>query len=58
VQQVQVSALRPEGLDLNLRLLGTRQIFTEFISLGRDLQPVNFQPGQALSDQLHYRWTR
>lgn len=58
VQQVQVSALRPEGLDLNLRLLGTRQILTEFISLGRDLQPVDFQPGQPVGDQLHYRWTR
>jgi uncharacterized protein len=58
VQQVQVSALRPQGLDLNLRLLGTRQILTEFISLGRDLQPVNFQPGQPVNGQLHYRWTR
>lgn len=58
VQEVQVSALRPEGLDLNLRLLGTRQILTEFISLGRDLQPVDFQPGQPAGDQLHYRWTR
>lgn len=58
VQQVQVSALRPQGLDLNLRLLGTRQILTEFISLGRDLQPVDFQPGQSVGDQLHYRWTR
>lgn len=58
VQQVQVSALRAEGLDLNLRLLGTRHILTEFISLGRDLQPVNFQPGQPVGDQLHYRWTR
>ena len=58
VQQVQVSALSPEAVELNLRLLGTRQILTEFISLGRDLQPVNFQPGQAVGDQLHYRWTR
>lgn len=58
VQQVQVSALRPEGVELNLRLLGTRQILTEFISLGRDLMPVNFQPGQPVGDQLHYRWTR
>jgi hypothetical protein len=58
VQQVQVSALRPEGLDLNLRLLGSQQIFVDFVSLGRDLQPVNLQPGQAASDQLHYRWTR
>jgi uncharacterized protein len=58
VQQVQVSALRPQGLDLNLKLLGTRQILTEFISLGRDLEPVDFQPGQPVSDQLHYRWTR
>lgn len=58
VQQVQVSALRPEGVELDLRLLGTRQILTEFISLGRDLLPVNFQPGQPVGDQLHYRWTR
>lgn len=58
VRQVKLSALRSDSLDLSLQLVGTRQILTDFISLGRDLEPVNFVPGQPVGDVLHYRWTR
>jgi hypothetical protein len=58
VRQVTVSALRADSLELNLKLLGTGQILTDFISLGRDLEPVNFEPGQQVGELLHYRWTR
>jgi len=58
VQQVRVNALRPDSLELTLQILGSAQTLTEFITLGRDLVPVNFQPGQPVSGLLHYRWTR
>lgn len=58
VRQIRINALRTDTLELDLQLLGTRQILTEFISLGRDLQPVNFVPGQPVGEILHYRWTR
>ncbi|TFH72457.1 DUF2066 domain-containing protein [Gammaproteobacteria bacterium LSUCC0112] len=58
VRQIKIDALRTDSLELELQLLGTRQILTEFISLGRDLQPVDFVPGQAVGEVLHYRWTR
>lgn len=63
VQQVQVSSLSAQGVELTLSLLGTREILAEFISLGRDLRAVDFQPdqppsSQPPSSQLHYRWTR
>lgn len=58
VQHVQLRALRPDSLELTLQVLGAPQVLTEFITLGRDLEPVNFQPGQAVGTQLHYRWTR
>lgn len=58
VQHVQLVALRPDSLELHLRVLGSAQVLSEFITLGRDLEPVNFAPGQPVSDLLHYRWTR
>jgi uncharacterized protein len=58
VREIKLNALRTDSLELDLQLLGTRQILTEFISLGRDLQPVDFVPGQPVGEVLHYRWTR
>lgn len=58
VRQIKLSALRSDSLELSLQLVGTRQILTDFISLGRDLEPVNFVPGQQVGELLHYRWTR
>jgi hypothetical protein len=58
VTAVNVSALRADTIELRLQLAGTRQHLTEFISLGRDLQPLNFDVGAVTSDLLHYRWTR
>lgn len=58
VRSVNVAALRADTVDLRVQLAGTRQHLTEFISLGRDLQPVNFELGAADADLLHYRWTR
>ncbi|MBC53684.1 MAG: hypothetical protein CMQ34_07605 [Gammaproteobacteria bacterium] len=58
VRDVNVSALRADTVELRVQLAGTRQHLSEFISLGRDLQPVNFEVGAVTSDLLHYRWTR
>lgn len=58
VRDVNVSALRADTIELTLQLAGTRHHLTEFISLGRDLQPVNFDVGAVTPGLLHYRWTR
>lgn len=58
VRDVNVSALRADTIELSVQLAGTRHHLTEFISLGRDLQPMNFELGAVTSDLLHYRWTR
>jgi uncharacterized protein len=58
VRDVRVTALKGESLELHLRLAGTRLHLTEFISLDRDLMPVNFELGSVDTDVLHYRWTR
>lgn len=58
IREVSVSALRADTIDLRVQLAGTRQHLTEFISLGRDLQPVNFELGAVTSELLHYRWTQ
>lgn len=58
VRDVNVSALRADTIELRVQLAGTRHHLTEFISLGRDLQPLNFEVGAVQTDQLHYRWTR
>lgn len=58
VRQVQVSALAPDGLQLTLEIAGTRQMLTEFISLGRDLQPLGQSNAAVPAGPLHYRWTR
>ncbi|MEX0739759.1 MAG: DUF2066 domain-containing protein [Pseudohongiella sp.] len=57
IRDVNVSALRADTIELRVNLAGTRQHLTEFISLGRDLQPVNFELGAVTADLLHYRWT-
>jgi len=58
VEQVSLTALRPGTIELRLDLAGTRQMLSEFISLGRDLQPGNFEPGEPLPQVLNFRWTR
>ena len=58
VEQVSLTALRPDSIELRLDLAGTRQMLSEFISLGRDLEPGNFAPGEPLPQVLNFRWTR
>lgn len=58
VEQVSLTALRSDTIELQLELAGTRQMLSEFISLGRDLVPDNFAPGEPLPQVLNFRWTR
>lgn len=58
VRDVNITSLNGESLELRLRLAGTRLHLTEFISLDRDLVPVNFELGTVDTNILHYRWTR
>ena len=47
------------SLELDVTLIGNPFLFTEFIALGRDMQPVQpFDPGQEQTPALHYRWVR
>lgn len=58
VRDVRVAALRSEGLDLHVRMVGDRYRLAEIISLDRDLRPEGFTLGGTIGDTLHYRWTR
>lgn len=58
VEQVSLTALNAGTIELQLELAGTREMLSEFISLGRDLQPDNFSPGGTLPQVLTFRWTR
>jgi uncharacterized protein len=58
VRDARITMLNGDSLTLRVRLAGTRQHLTEFISLDRDLMPVNFELGAVSGDLLHYRWTR
>jgi hypothetical protein len=58
VERVSLRALDANTMELELELAGTRQMLSEFISLGRDLQPDNFTPGANLPQILNFRWTR
>lgn len=58
VDTVAAALLDGEGIELDVRLSSSAFLFTEFIALGRDLQPLDV-PGQN-SEQgvLHFRWMR
>jgi len=58
VREVRIAGLRPEGLDLHVKMVGDRYRLTELISLDRDLRPEGFELGGTVGDTLHYRWTR
>jgi len=58
VEAVSAALLDGSGIELDVRLSSSTFLFTEFISLGRDLQPLAV-PGQNLEQGvLHFRWVR
>jgi len=59
VHSAHISSLQEERVELTLNVAGGASRLSEFISLDRDLAPVNFTLGDVIdSDLLHYRWTR
>lgn len=58
VDTVAAALLDGSEIELNVRLSSSPFLFTEFISLGRDLQPLEV-PGQTPEQGvLHFRWVR
>jgi len=58
VETVAAALLDGSGIELDVLLSSSTFLFTEFISLGRDLQPLEV-PGQELQQGvLHFRWVR
>ena len=58
VDTVAAALLDGSGIELDVRLSSSPFLFTEFISLGRDLQPLEV-PGQSTEQSvLHFRWVR
>jgi hypothetical protein len=58
VDTVAAALLDGSGIELDVRLSSSAFLFTEFISLGRDLQPLEV-PGQSTEQSvLHFRWVR
>ena len=59
VDNASTALLNGASLELDVTLIGNPFLFTEFIALGRDMQPVQpFDPGQEQTPALHYRWVR
>jgi hypothetical protein len=46
------------AIELDVRLLATPFLFTEFIALGRDLQPLSLPGAAPEQPLLHLRWVR
>jgi len=58
VDTVAAALLDGSGIELDVWLSSSAFLFTEFISLGRDLQPLDV-PGQSTEQSvLHFRWVR
>ncbi len=60
VHSAHVSLLAGDRVELTVNVSGGASRLSEFISLDRDLAPVNFSLGDVSdsSSLLHYRWTR
>ncbi len=56
VQSVAASLLDGTSLELDVQLSGSTYLFTEFLSLGRDLVPDQLPASDAAASVLHYRW--
>ena len=57
VENVALSRLNGDSLELRITLSGTRSHLAEFINLDRDLEAVNPTLRDETIDFLHYRWT-
>ena len=58
VDSVSASLLDGSSLELDVHLNGSTYLFTEFISLGRDLVPDQLPATEVLDSFLYYRWVR
>lgn len=58
VDTVSTALLDGGSIELHINLTGNAFLFTEFLALGRDMQPV--EPFEAGAEQpvFHYRWVR
>lgn len=59
VENVSTSLLDGSNIELDVTLVGSTYLFTEFITLGRDLIPGELtNPQEVQGNILHYRWVR
>jgi hypothetical protein len=60
VENAAVKVLDGSSIELDISALGSALLFTEFLSLGRDLVPIDIplSEREAGDSALHYRWVR
>ncbi len=58
VESVSASLLNGASLELDVSLIGNAFLFTEFLTLGRDMQAVDGGISAETDASLHYRWSR
>lgn len=58
VDSAAAALLDGAAIELDVRLLATPFLFTEFIALGRDLQPLTLPGAAPEQPLLHLRWVR
>ncbi len=58
VERVSAALLDGSEIELDITLIGNSYLFTEFITLGRDLQVQESLTQEVGGNVLHYRWVR
>lgn len=58
VDSVSTSLLDGDSIELDVKLTGNAFLFTQFLALGRDMQPVDAFIAEAEQPLFHYRWVR
>lgn len=58
VDTVSAAQLDGSGIELDVSLIGNAFLFTEFIALGRDMEPLQSFAPQESVNTFYYRWVR
>ena len=58
VESASVSLLDGSGIEIDVSLIGNPFLFSEFITLGRDLQEQESFGAQERENVFYYRWVR
>ncbi len=58
VDSVSAALLDGSGIELDVSLIGNTFLFTEFIALGRDMEPLESFAQESRANTFYYRWVR